>query len=394
MLREEEQLWLSLRTTPAKRRCGKLAVLRYHKPSTRGLCKVQVAMLGEIATHGDGHTLAFKVALVERLVDQCGFNAVLFEANQDEFIHLNQRIRSGEVVTPDDLLTAVGGIWKFYREFTPLAPFLLTRARSGQLVLGGLDDQLASLGQNYANDEMIAGFTSLLPPPEQQSCNAALHQRIYYDYPADKPYSKLDQSQIGTCLAKVDTAAHADSAVTGRAREDRLEMISATQRWVSRDFRPNGESMVSRDRSMFQTFEWLQSRLAKTHKTIVWGAIVHIAKQGDPIWGDRSGTNLGSLIHRKYGKRARSIGFSALAGSFRQGKGEYPAIPSAPSDSVEVQTLRGTTAGAVYVGSKQLAAMGTCPGAFFIHSYQTLTWSDFLDGVVVFRTERPPTDAR
>ncbi len=118
-------------------------------------------------------------------------------------------------MTPDDLLTAVGGLWKFYREFQSLAPFLLTRARSGRVFLGGLDDQLASLGQNYANNEMIAGFTSLLPPPEQQRCNAAFRQRIYYDHPSDKPYSKLDQSQLETCLAKVDAAAHADSAVTG-----------------------------------------------------------------------------------------------------------------------------------------------------------------------------------
>lgn len=351
-------------------------------------------MLGEIATHGDGHTLAFKVALVERLVNRCGFDAVLFEANQDEFINLNQRISWGEAVAPDDLLTAVGGLWKFYREFTPLAPFLLERARSGKVFIGGLDDQLGQLGQNYANDEMIAEFTSSLPLTEQQSCKAAFHQRVYYDYPADKPYSKLDQSQIETCLAKVDVAAHADPTLNGRAKEDRLEMISATERWISRDFSPDGENMANRDRSMFQTFDWLESRLPRKHKTIVWAATVHIAKQGDPIWGDRAGTNLGSFISRKYGNRASSLGFSALDGSFRQGKGRFPAIPVPPADSIEVQALRGTPAGALYVGSKQLAAMGTRPGAFFYHSYQKLAWSTFLDGVVVFRTERPPSDVR
>ena len=362
--------------------------------ATRGLCKVQVAMLGEIATHGDGHTLAFKVALVERLVDTCGFDAVVFEANQDEFLHLDQRIRSREAVTSDDLLTAVGGLWKFYREFQPLAHFLLTRAQSGRIFLGGMDDQLGQLGQNYANDDMVAGFASLLPQSEQQSCNAAFHQRIEYDYPADRPYSKLDQAQLERCLAKVNDAAQADSTVTGNEKEDRQEMISATQRWVSRDFSPDGEMMANRDRSMFQTFEWLQSRLPKKHKTIIWAATVHIAKQGDPTWGDRVGTNFGSFIHREYGNRARSLGFAALAGSFRQGKGRFPSIPVAPADSIEVQTLSRTSASAVYVGSKQLAAMGTRPGAFFYHSYQTLAWATFLDGAVVFRTEHPPTDSR
>lgn len=44
--------------------------------ATRGLCRVRVAMVGEIASHGDGHTLAFKVALAERLVNKCEFDVV------------------------------------------------------------------------------------------------------------------------------------------------------------------------------------------------------------------------------------------------------------------------------------------------------------------------------
>ena len=47
---------------------------------TQNLCHSQVAMLGESAMHGDGHTLAFKVALVERLVNVCGFDSIFFEA--------------------------------------------------------------------------------------------------------------------------------------------------------------------------------------------------------------------------------------------------------------------------------------------------------------------------
>lgn len=298
--------------------------------ATQVLCKTQVAMVGEIATHGDGHALAFKVALVERLVDQCGFDAVFFEANEDEFIHLNQRLRSGDAVTSDDLLTAAGGLWKFYREFQPLAPFLLTRAKAGRVFLGGLDDQLAQLGQNYANLGMVTELTDLLPEPKRQDCNTALHKRIFFAYPETAPYSEVDPSQIDQCLEAMQTASSAEAPVTTDARQEREEMISATRRWIDRDFSSDGESIANRDRSMFQTFEWLQSRLPKKHKTIVWAATVHIAKQGDPTWGDRAGTNLGSFIHRSYGSHARSLGFSAFAGTFRQGKGKFPILPIAP----------------------------------------------------------------
>jgi len=362
--------------------------------ATQALCHSRVAMLGESATHGDGHTLAFKVALVERLVDRCGFDGVFFEANHDEFIHLNKLLRSGRAVTPDDLLSAVGGLWKFYREFEPLAPFLLERAKAGRVFLGGLDDQLAQLGQNYANVEMIAELTGLLPPPERQSCSTALHKRIYYDYSEAAPYSKLDRSQIDTCLSEIQAASVADKTTKGEDREERLEMISATQRWISRDFSPEAELIVNRDRSMFQNFEWLQSRLPKRHKVIVWAATVHIAKQADPTWGDHAGTNFGSFIHRKYRNHAYSLGFSALTGSYRQGKGKFPAMPSTPPDSVEARALQDAGTSAGYIGPSQLIAMGIIPAALFRHDYQTLPWSKFLDGVVAFRVEQPPSDKR
>ncbi len=362
--------------------------------ATQGLCRTQVAMLGENAAHGDGHTVAFKVALVERLVDQCGFNSVFFEASHDEFIHLNKRLRLGQAVTSEDLLSAVGGIWKFDREFLPLAPFLLARAQTGRVFLGGLDDQLGQLGQNYANDEMVAELTNLLPEPKRHRCSTALHKRIYYDYPESAPYSKLDQLQISSCLSDIRTASTVDKATGSVEKGERLEMISAAQRCVSRDFSSNAVNMVNRDRSMFQTFEWLQSRPPKRHKTIVWAATVHIAKQGNPAWGDRTGTNFGSFVHRKYGDHAYSLGFSALTGSYRQGKGKFPLLPPAPPDSVEFRALRDKSASASYVGPSQLAAMGTSPGAFFIHSYQVLPWSNFLDGVVVFRAEHQPSDMR
>jgi erythromycin esterase-like protein len=360
--------------------------------ATRGLCNVQVAMLGESATHGDGHTLAFKVALVERLVDQCGFNAVFFEANQDEFIHLNQRLRTGEAATSEDLLSAVGGLWKFYHEFQPLAPFLLMRAQAGKLSIGGLDDQLGQLGQDYANLGMITELTVLLPQAERQGCSTALHKRIYSDYSETAPYSKMDHSQIDTCLSAIHTATDTETTSTAEFKQEQQEMISSVQRWIGRDFSSDDESKVNRDRSMFQTFKWMESRLPKKRKVIVWAATVHIAKQGDPTWGDRAGTNLGSFVHREYGEHARSVGFSALSGSFRQGKGKFLAIPSAPAGSIEGRALQGTDTR--YVNGPQLAALGKSPGAFFYHSYQTLAWSDFLNGVVVFRIEHPPADTR
>ena len=208
------------------------------------------------------------------------------------------------------------------------------------------------------------------------------------------PYSEADRSEIRNCLVAMQAASSADTSSSALVRQERQEMISATRRWVARDFSPDGESMANRDRSMFETFRWLESRLPKKRKIIVWAATVHVAKQGNPTWGDRAGTNLGWFLHGEYGNRAVSVGFSALAGLFRQGRGTFPAMPVAPADSVEARALQGSDASVVYVDRKRLATMGVRPGAFFSHAYQTLAWSAFLDGVVVFRLERPPGDVR
>ena len=362
--------------------------------ATQALCHSQIAMLGESATHEDGHTHAYKVALVERLIDECGFDSVFFEASHYEFINLNRRLRMGQAVTAGDVSSAVGGLWEFNQEFQPLAPFLLAKAQAGKVFLGGIDDQLGEMGQNYANIEMVTELTNLLPQQERQACSIALHKRIYNDYTDAAPYSKLDRSQIETCFSEMYRANITDKTTDREKREERQEMISAAQRWISRDFSSDAEYTVNRDRSMFQNFEWLRSRQPKWHKVIIWAATVHIAKQGDPTWGDRTGTNFGSFVHQKYGDHAFSLGFSARTGSYRQGRHEVREMPAAPLDSVEAQAWRGNRSGATYVESGQLAAMGTVPGAFFRHSYQTLSWSTFLDGVIVFREEHPPNDAR
>src|SRR5438477_8512808 len=110
--------------------------------ATQSLCHSQVATLGESATHEDGHTHAFKVALVERLVNECGFDSVFFEASHYEFINFERRLRTGQSVTAGEISAAVGGLWKFNQEFQPLVSLLLASAGGGRLFLGGIDDQL------------------------------------------------------------------------------------------------------------------------------------------------------------------------------------------------------------------------------------------------------------
>jgi erythromycin esterase-like protein len=201
-----------------------------------------------------------------------------------------------------------------------------------------------------------------------------------------------DRAEIATCLSDIRRF-YAEDKSKDRTNDEWFEMIDATQRWISRDSSSEAEQIVARDKSMFRNFQWLRQQQPKRHKVILWAATVHIAKQGDPTWADQTGTNFGSFVHREYGAGAFSRGFSALTGTYRQGHFVHDQ-PPAPSDPLESQALGKSGLDAVYVGPAQLEAMGTLPGAIFRHSYQILQWSDFVDGVVVFRMEHRPTSIR
>jgi erythromycin esterase-like protein len=353
--------------------------------ATHDLCPVQIAMLGESNTHGDGHTEAFKVALVKRLIDECHFDSVYFEANHAEFLNLNHRLRAKQPINADDISNAIGGLWKFDKEFKPLVPFLLAKAQTGQIDLAGLDDQLGQMGQDYANVTMVTELMSLLPEPQRQPCTEALHRRIYSDYTDATPYTQADDIQITTCLTASQTALAADNSIDPTTQEDRRELLASTQRWIGRGIAHDAAQFSGRDHSMFQTFEWLIHHQPQRHKVIVWAATIHIAKQADPTGHSN---NFGSYIHQQYGAHAFSLGFAALTGTYREGRHDAHAIPTAPPDSLEAKALQGTNADAVYISASKLLTMGTIPAAIISHTYQTVPLSSLVDGVVVFREER------
>lgn len=104
--------------------------------AARDLCGRRVALLGEGPTHGEGRVQAFKVALVRRLVERCGYRAIAFESSSYEFLALDRAARAGNA-RPEMFTDAVGGLWKFYREFAPLAAFLYPRIAAGDVRVVG-----------------------------------------------------------------------------------------------------------------------------------------------------------------------------------------------------------------------------------------------------------------
>src|SRR4051812_36963888 len=81
------------------------------------VCQKQIVLLGELPTHGEAHTFDAKSQIADRLVAQCGFTAILFEAPIYDFIGL-ERAAAARTATPEQLDNAIGRFW-WTRELTP-----------------------------------------------------------------------------------------------------------------------------------------------------------------------------------------------------------------------------------------------------------------------------------
>ena len=350
--------------------------------AVRDLCHRQVVMLGE-ASHGDGATFAFKAALIRRLVDQCGFSAVLFESSHYDFVELMRRLRAHEPATPAMLSSSIGGIWNRYAELSPLIQFLFARAQAGRLTLGGLDDQIGSAGAFFSLDEMPIRLTALLPADSRDRCRELIHRRIYSGHPTEPPASTEMQAGLLSCTAQM---------LAATANRDDAHLVQNMVQAFDRDLVSEAVRNRRRDESMYRNLRWYAARLGPRAKFIIWAQNAHVAYDASTSAAFPAGGSLGAYVHRDYDRRAFALGFSAYGGAWRSvfSRADEPIAP-APHGTLEALAMTGTTQDSVYRGSAWLIRIGRVPGRPFFYHEAPAPWARVFDGLVVFRAERAPT---
>ena len=87
-----------------------------------------------------------------------------------------------------------------------------------------------------------------------------------------------------------------------------------------------------------------------------------------------------------------SIGFSALAGKSSRAGGKVQALPPLPADSLEAKALAGDRDEA-FVAAPALRDFGTITSRLY-GAPASNEWATRFDGVVVYRTEKPPVFPR
>jgi erythromycin esterase-like protein len=150
------------------------------------------------------------------------------------------------------------------------------------------------------------------------------------------------------------------------------------------------ESFNDRDRSMYANFQWWMSRLPAGSKVIVWTATNHAAKDLTGVPGQEKMASLGSYIHSEFKDRAFALGFSAYSGSYAMVRQTPRQWPLAPETALEGQAFATAGPDARYLDSAQLRKAGTIAARLTSADFKTAKWDEVLDGVVIFREDRPP----
>ena len=343
--------------------------------------------------HGFGRTLEFKVEVARRLVDECHYNAFFIESGAYDFLNIQKELKAGRTVTQPMIAAAIGGLWA-NREVEPLIPFLLEKAQTGALVLGGLDHQLGR--GTYAQRQMPADLVEYLQGDDKVRCLAILQRHTLWQYSNEAPYGPKDKALILGCLDKIEP--NLSLPTNGAAREYYSAMIENLKRNFARDFKEDAhagvdldtQSFNDRDQSMYMNFRWLMSRLPAHSKVIVWTATTHAAKSLSGVPGREMFVPLGSYIRREFKSEAFVLGISAYSGTYAMARQPVRPLAAAPANSLEARAFANGDLDTRYFNPSEIRKLGSIPARPVGPDFKTAKWDDVLDGLVVFREEHPP----
>ncbi|HEY0305490.1 MAG TPA: hypothetical protein VGC44_10960, partial [Longimicrobiales bacterium] len=197
-------------------------------PITKLACRNDVVLLGELPSHGEATAFELKARIVRDLVQRCGVAAVLFEAPIYEFVGFNEAIQHNRADTTQ-LNNAIGRFW-LTRELAPFRSWLYDRARSGRLVVGGVDDQV-SVTSHYARLR--------LPALMAGTCRETVARNLNWTYSDAQPFDRVEQQRLQTCagantgddVMRRNLASYVSRQVDAPAARTRDDVMFDNLRW-------------------------------------------------------------------------------------------------------------------------------------------------------------------
>ena len=342
------------------------------------VCDNQIVLLGELPSHGEARAFEAKAKIVQRLIDGCGFNALLFEAPIYEFVGFEEGGEQHRGVAAQ-LDRAMGRFW-WTRELADWRGWLFRRATEGGLVLGGLDDQV-SVTSDYARAALPSLVAASHSMQSAAACEQTVERHLYYRYDDATPFDEPEQMRLQRCVREAADAVAARAE--GNRRTPEQAMLENLANYVDRQ--RDASAAVDRDEAMYRNALWHIERMPAASKVIIWTSTVHASRKQ----GRLPHEPLGALLAVRLGPELGAVGFTALAGSSSRAGRPASALAEAPAGSLEAVATGGGEPW-VFLDAAELRRIGRATSRLF-GSFGEADWSEYFDGVVVIREEVAPT---
>ena len=359
-------------------------------PAIHEMCAKKIVFLGEDANHAAAQTIAVKAQLVEALVQQCGFRGVVFESQFYDMVDFQHSLDAG-TATEAQLSSAIGALWSRYPVFQSFETWLFGQVSTKHLLVAGVDPQVGGIGARYSPSKLPQALASVLDGDDRRLCQEAMTRHNGWTYDDAHPFDDAAFDTLEKCACKVSVTL---SARERQAPDSLVAMASSSLAYVD-SIHPHGGKQGARDHAMYQNLLWVLSQWPADTRVVVWTASVHASKM--PIAGtDHGAPTFGSYVHSAEGDHAYALGFSAVGGRYGSvgGHGAVHELAPPPQGSLEASAFSPGDNHDVahFLSSNALQQVGVVPGrAFNYGRFQTRRWSDYLDGVVVLRTETAAT---
>jgi erythromycin esterase-like protein len=355
-------------------------------PVIREMCSKNIVFLGEDANHAGAQTIAAKAQLVEILVQRCGFRGVVFESQFYDVLDFQHSLDIG-TATESQLSSAIGALWSRYAVFEPFETWLFKEASARRVLVAGVDPQVGGIGSRYSPEELPKAFSAVLDGGDRSRCLEAITRHNQWTYDDAHTFDDAAFDTLEACLRKVTTAAalHSDAA------SSRLSAMASSYLAYLHSVDPHGADESARDRAMYENLRWIVSQWPAGTRLVVWTASVHASKKPTDGTG-HAALPFGAYVHRTMGDQVYALGFSALGGTYGTigGHGAIHDLIAPPAGSLETVAFarRDHQDDVSFLSGTALKRLGDVPGRAFVYSkFQSLPWSDYLDGVLVFRAE-------